>query len=284
MKTKIRAMCVAPPGHFLANFDLSQAESWIVAFLANEPRMKKALLYGDIHTETAGNALFFGDIPCEHKWEEQPDKSFKCSNCSSIVTVVMRYTGKRVNHASSYRMGPERLAQVFNKESDKPPYVTVTLKQAKEYNSKWHSYYNLKSWWASLEHQLNQNRTLVTPYGFKRVFYGTWGPELFKEATAFIPQSTVADHFNGKVHERLRIQGGLLGVYRLLKEKRIGKIINQSHDSCLLEIPNEAQDILPEIKRLLLRPLIINNEEFTIPVDCEIGPNWGELKKIKLEV
>jgi DNA polymerase I-like protein with 3'-5' exonuclease and polymerase domains len=284
MKKKIRSMFIAPPGHFLANFDLSQAESWVVAFLANEARMKKALMFGDIHTETAGNALFFGDLPCEHKWVEQPDKSFLCDNCKSSVTYIMRYTGKRVNHASAYRMGAERLAQVFNKESDKPPYITVSLQQAKEWHSKWHNYYNLTPWWTEIESRLNKDRTLVTTYGFKRIFFGTWGPELFKEATAFEPQSTVADHFNGKLHPKLQIPGGLLGIYELNKRVKFGKIINQSHDSCLLEIKNEAKDILPEIKKQLLRPMVINNEEFTIPVDCEIGESWGELQKLKLEI
>jgi hypothetical protein len=49
-KLKIRSIIRAKPNHLLLAFDLSQAESWVVAYLANEPRMKKALMYGDINT------------------------------------------------------------------------------------------------------------------------------------------------------------------------------------------------------------------------------------------
>jgi len=28
--------------------------------------------------------------------------------------------------------------------------------------------------------------------------------------------------------------------------------------------------------------MIVNGEQFTIPVDCEVGERWGELEKVKL--
>jgi len=57
------------------------------------------------------------------------------------------------------------------------------------------------------------------------------------------------------------------------------KIINQSHDSIVAEVPNEMVDDVKEpVKLLLQRPLVVNGEEFTIPVDTEIGEVWGELE------
>jgi len=96
MKLKLRSMVRAKPGQLLANFDLSQAESWVVAYLANEERMKDALANGDIHTETAGNALFFANTPCDHlafpRFWRKDGKQWKCEACSSIITEAMRYT------------------------------------------------------------------------------------------------------------------------------------------------------------------------------------------------
>lgn len=281
-KIAVRSMVRASAGNTLIAFDLSQAESWIVAFRANERNMKQALMYGDIHTETAGNALFHANTGCPHTWGiKVKGELWVCPLCELEVTKLMRYVGKRYNHASAYRMGAERAAQVINKDSDKPPYFTVTVKQSKRFSEAWHNYYNLKGWWLEIEDQLRRTRTIRTTYGRRRTFFAAWGNELFKEATAFEPQSTVADHFNGKLHPELRIPGGLWEVYKqLVKPYSDHKIVNQSHDSAILEVPKQvAPDLLEPIMKLVKRPLLINNEEFTIPVDLEWGERWSEMEK-----
>lgn len=291
----VRSMYIAPKGKILIEADLSQAESWIVAFLANEPNMKRALMYGDIHTQTAGSALFNKkeeDNPwCQHDWEKD---TRKCKLCGRVVDKSGRYVGKRYNHASAYRMGASRAAEVINKDSDKPPYVTVTIKESKEFQDSWHAYYNIKDWWREIERKLDYNRTITTTYGRTRTFFAQWGDDLFKEATAYEPQSTVADHFNGAIHPEIRVHGGLIQIYRQLIEPfncgspycnhtSCHKIINQAHDSCILEVPEPNHtDIAVQAQRLLLRPLIINGEEFTIPVDLKRGERWGELEELKV--
>jgi DNA polymerase I-like protein with 3'-5' exonuclease and polymerase domains len=283
VKISIRSMVQAPKGKVLVQCDLSQAESWIVAYRANERNMKHALMYGDIHTESAGNALFHADKSCGHVWErlDKKIKLWTCQKCGNIVDELMRYVGKRYNHASAYRMGPDRAAQVINKDSDKPPYFTVTVKQSKIFSQSWHSYFNLKPWWDDIERQLSQNRSLTNAYGRKRTFFAQWGNELFKEATAFDPQSSVADHFNGKTHPELGIKGGLREIKKqLVNPYSDHKLINQSHDSAILECPLEVGlEMAARMKALLMRPLVIRNEEFTIPADAEWGDRWGELEK-----
>lgn len=269
----------------LANFDLSQAESWLVAYLAKEEKMKHSLMYGDIHTETAGNALFFANTGCAHIWKEKAKKLYACTLCNREVTEVMRYTGKRTNHASGYGMGPFRFAEVVNKESDQPPFVTISIAQAKQYSAAWHSYYTgVAHWWKRIQYQLGVDRTITTPYGFTRMFFGQWGDELFKEAYAFVPQSSVADHFNGAVQVELGIEGGLVKVWKDLRKKNVpARILNQSHDSCLILFDEKAKDDVIDITyHNLLRPMVVNDEQFTIPVDCEIGERWGELEKVKV--
>lgn len=281
MKIYVRSMVRASPGHVLVAADLSQAESWIVAFRAGEPNMKRALMFGDIHTETAGNALFHANVGCNHEWKAVVKGELWCCGCGREVTKLMRYVGKRYNHASAYRMGADRAAEVINKDSDKPPYFTVTIKQSRQFSESWHSYYNLKVWWSEIEYQLNETRSITTCYGRRRVFFGAWGTDLFKEATAFEPQSTVADHFNGHIHPQLGIRGGLLEIYRqLIKPYGDRCLINQSHDSFIAEVPTQdGIEFAAQSKALLLRPLVIKDEEFTIPVDSEIGERWGEMEK-----
>ena len=254
-------MIQAPKGKLLIQTDLSQAESWVVAYLANEQNMKHFLLNSDIHTEAAVE-LF--------------DKPFE------EVIVEERYIGKQNNHANSYGMGPQRQAQVINKRSDQPPYVTVTIAQCKFYQTKWHGLFTgIRLWHNDIKYQLQQTMTLVTPYGRRRTFFGAWGEELWKEAYAHIPQSTVSDHFRGCVQPELGIAGGLLEVYKTVVTDEI-RIINDSHDSCIVEAPKEvAQEVGERVRELLRRPLVINGEEVTIPVDLEIGERWGEMEKVK---
>lgn len=281
-KISIRSMFIAPPGKVLVAADLSQAESWIVAYLAGEKNMQRSLNESDIHTDSAG-ALFFPENYCQHCWKKIGD-SHICGTCSLEIVKTARYIGKRYNHASAYRMKPPRAAQVINKDSDKPPFVTVTIAESKVFSERWHARYNLKLWWSEIEEQLNRNRTLVTPYGRSRTFFAAWGDELFREATAYTPQSTVADHFNGKVHKEIRIEGGLRTIRKLLvKSYKDRAIVNQSHDSCILEVPqSDGIEVCKEMQNILLRPLVINDVEFTIPVDGEIGERWGEMESVKL--
>jgi DNA polymerase I len=259
MNLSIRSQFIAPKNKLLLAFDFSQAESWVVAFSAREESMKHALLHDDIHRLTA-TALF-------NKKPEDISKS-------------ERYIGKRCNHALAYRMSPERMAQVINKDAVDSG-VTVTLPQAKQYHKRWHELYNIKQWWNEIEQELNQTRTLTTVYGRRRIFYNAWGDELFKEATAFIPQSTVADHALGAVQPELGISGGLLQVWKSYHNKEGIFLINTAHDSILLEVPKDSRDkLLQQIYKLLSRPMIIHGEQFTIPVDAEVGEKWGELDSV----
>jgi len=260
MKYAIRSMFVPEPGHLFLAFDFSQAETWIVAHLANEQNMKYYLKNSHIHTETA-KIIYNTQIPSKENI----------------------YIGKRQNHANSYGQGYRKSAAVINADSDKPPYVTVTEYESKVFNERWHAHYKIKGWWADVESELNRNhRTLRTPYGRKRTFYGPWGDDLLKEAIAYVPQSTVADHTFGAEHPELRIQGGIRAVSKLqFIRNGEGLLKHTAHDSVMLSVQsNIIYDVMPEVYRCLVRPLIVNDQEFIIPVECEVGERWGELEKV----
>lgn len=262
-KYPMRSMLVAPKDHVLIEWDLSQAETWVVAYLANEEKMKHSLHFGDIHTDTS-SVIFTTPI--------------------IEVTDIQRFLGKKGNHQLSYGSTHYKLAQSINAESDQPPFVTVSLHESKVIYDGWHELYtNVKDvFWADVRRQLDLNRVLITPYGRHRTFFAAWGDELFKESYAYIPQSTVADHLNGRVQPELGIEGGLLHVKRRFVDNGPLRIVNQSHDSFIGECHSSvASDLIDPISDLLRRPIVIAGEEFTIPVDCKIGDRWGELEKVE---
>jgi hypothetical protein len=290
-KHPIRSMIRAAPGNILISCDLSQAETWVVAYLAREENMKYSLLFSDIHTDTASALFFFNkmtDCGVRHVWGKiENSKDRKCKVCEVIITEIMRFLGKKNNHANSYGQGPEMCAQSVNQESDQPPYATVTVAETTAQQKLWHSLYTgIKPWWNSIQYELETNtRTLTTPYRRQRTFYGHWGDQLFKEAYAYIPQSTVADHFNGQIQPECGAIGGLIEIYRRIIRPSAGriKLCNQSHDSCIIECPRTSYtDIAGHAVSLLKRPIIINDEQVNIPVDCEVGEIWGEMERLKI--
>lgn len=272
-KLKFRSMFIAPKDKYLLQIDLSQAESWIVAYEAKDENMKHALRNGIIH-ETAVVIIF--DIPIE-----QVDKKG-----------TQRYLGKRINHGSGYGMNAPRQTEIINKDSGEPPYLIVTVDQVQGYQNKWHSHFwRVKEWHGEVRDALRQDRTLITTYGRKRTFYGeiprTDSGKFWKEAYAYKPQSTVADHFTGLLHPELQIPGGMKAIWNdFCSKSKSGedeiKMINMSHDSLILEVPKPiVSEIAGMCKARLERPLVINGELFTIPADAEYGERNGEWEKIK---
>lgn len=293
MKVDYRSIFIAPQGKLLVSLDLSQAESWVVAFSANERNMKYALMYSDIHCQ--GGGAIFAITGCFHDWIKE---TRTCKKCGVILTKDQRYLAKRRNHASSYGMSPAKGMEVINGDSDKPPYISISLAESEEHHNAWHAFYNVRDWWAEIK---ACDRTIVNTYGRSRTFYGQWvdspidkPSELEREKIANLPQGTVADHFNGAIHPIIQKKGGLIEIFKqLIKPYWCGqifcshsnchKIINQAHDSCILELPSKnAKDVGLHASELLLRPMVIKDEEFTIPVDGKIGERWQEDEMEKL--
>lgn len=260
-KLKFRSMFIAPPGKYLLQIDLSQAESWVTAFEAKDENMKYSLQHSDIHTDTA---VVIQNVE------------------RTKVTTEMRYGAKRINHGSNYGMGAQKQAETINLESNEPPYLIVTVPQVKIWQDKWHGHYwRIREWHGEIRDKIRTDKTLVNTYGARRTFYGQIpagdSGNFWNECYSQIPQSTIAYHFTGMVHPQLGIHGGLKEIRR-----QISVPINMSHDSLILEVDKVViNEIAEKATSLMRRPMIINDEEFTIPVDAEYGERNGELEKWK---
>ncbi len=270
-KFPIRSILRAAPNCTLLAYDFSQAESWIVAHLANSETMKQALRRAgtkfDIHyTSTRGMFNYTDDV---------------------IPTSDERYMGKKFNHSCSYGTSAMMVAHMINSESIYPPYMSISISDAKKLHQKWLDLYpEIPRWWMDIQRALAPERKLRTVYGHERTFFGRWGPELFKEAYAYIPQSTVADHCMGAIQPELGIPGGVVGIDEQLvvpSNEEI-KIVNSSHDSVILEVPlTLVSEVSEKVYHLLHRPLMINGETFKIPVDCDVGEVWDKNKMDSLK-
>lgn len=275
MKYAIRSQFIPDSDHVFLAFDLSQAESWASAYLSQDETFKFNLKNKDVHTATA-SVIF--DMT-----EEAVDKHYRENGSSSIY----RYLGKKANHGLTYWMSAERWTEVVNSESEETGII-VSLPQMRVYRDKWTSlYWRIPMWWEEIKAILRTPaKTIYTPYGRKRTFYGIFSDQLVKEAIANVPQSTIADHTLGAIQPELGIEGGILKVRKVFKQYlgREIKLVHTAYDSIMLSVQKSiASEVAPQIYQCMHRPIIINGEECLVPVDGEIGERWGELQKLPKE-
>lgn len=238
---RIKELFLADEGCVLINADLSQAEARVVAYLADETRLIKVFEEGgDIHRRNASNVF---------------------SKKESEVSSEERELAKRVVHASNYGMGPRTFAATAG----------IAESRAKQLlNIYFATYPRIKVWHMQIRSQLQRgNRVLTTPMGRKRVFFNRFDDSLFKEALAYIPQSTVADILNAGFRDC--VYSGM--------DVRL-----QIHDAIVVNVVNNPEIIrltIRSMKEKLERPIQIKGKTLIIPADFKVGVNWGEMQKWK---
>ncbi len=245
----LREMFVPDEGCIFVEPDLSQAEARIVALLARDERALEAFNSGrDIHKLTA--QWIFGK-------EE--------------VTEEERFIGKTARHAGNYGMGKHRFSLMAN----------ISEWKANKILEKFHFEspgIRLVFHQEIIQVLEDNSRVLITPFGRRRQFFERWSEKLFKEAYAYIPQSTVSDH----------LKMVAIRIKRLLPYTRYAI---ESHDSFTALIPKDKLHEFVTICRIELeRPINFSKcslprGEITIP--CEIkwsDTNLKEMRKYREEL
>jgi len=265
---KLRSMFIADDGCELAELDLNRGESWIYAHLSQDPELLRIHIDGlDFHAETAAtiSEAFGTNLSVEWIIEHKDEEAYK-----------IRFIGKKVNHASSYRMKAFKGAESVNQEADETGIV-VSVSEFNTARKLWLKRYSYVPdlWWPSIERELDRTRTMITPYGRIHQFHDRWGEDLFKSATAYVPQSTSVDYLNR----------GFLNVYhQFVKPKAWDlKILAQTHDSLLVQYKEDCRDeCLNEVAHAMSSTLVINDREFSIPIEVQYGQSWRDTKSFKL--
>ena len=225
--------------------DLSQAEARIVAWLAEEPSLKQIF-------KTPGRSI--------HK--------YVCANIfggteSEVNKESEEYQlAKNMVHATNYDVSPRTFAA----------HVGIQEKKAKEIMSIFdRNFPNIRGvFHVEIQNQLRRNRTLSNPFGRRRVFLNRWGGDLFREAYAFIPQSTVGDIIN---------RAGI----RLRECLPIGaKVRLQVHDELVISCRREqVVEVAKLLKREAEQPTQIKGEELVIPIEISVGRNWKDVVSLE---
>lgn len=261
----VRCYIIPDPGNILIELDYSQAENRIVAYIAPEQTMIEAFeSETDLHALTGSliSGLTYDEVLQQHKEGICPPIGKGDS--------TWRQLGKTANHSLNYGIGVDTFA-VKNE---------LERSEASMIRSKYYAVYpGIRQYQSWIEDALrHNNRTLQNLLGRKRKFLGRMDQKLFETGYAYPPQSTVADLINRR---------GLIPVYE--DQDRYGALIlqNQVHDSIVLELPMDHVEWgaigLLQLKESLERPVTWRSRSFSIPVDCKIGLNYGEMKSFSLK-
>lgn len=258
--SRLRQMFIADPGKVLVVRDYKQAETWVVAYLARCRALIELLNdpTRDIHKETAVRIY---------------------NEALELITFEKRYLAKRTGHGSNYGLTGVRLSAMIEEDYESTG-VRASIREAQMLIDKYFMIYPeiKENFWYEVEQQIKRSRTLVTPLGRKRAFFGAMrSPQeqetLMRDAYSFIPQSTVGDLCNIAVAR----------VYHDIEHGRPewgAEFLLSVHDSimmqCNIGYELEVADAMAECMKY---PLTIHGETFTIPSDCQIGFNWNKRDK-----
>ena len=268
---EVREQYIADPGYSLVETDLSQAEARIVALLANDEVAMDLFRRGsDIHSLTTKWIFSLDEDPKTIKW----------------MFPELRFIGKTTRHAGNYDMHKNRLMNIVNTDAKKFNInIAISEWKAGQILKEFHHYSpNIRAvFHEEVKKALKDNdRVLVNPFGRYRNFFADWGPGLFREAFAHIPQSTVPDHLRMagmRVEDRIR----KMGLYEKMTQFESIFVI-EAHDALIGLVRDEYVDQYVQLMHEELeRPIdfsrcTIKRGSVTIPAETKVGKTYKECK------
>lgn len=251
------------PDYLILNMDFKQADPHMVAWLSGCDTMLKILQdpKGDLHSHTASVLRGF-DITTKPDFDKDTDRD--------------RKIGKASNNGFNYGMH----AKTFRGQCRKNG-LKLSLAEAMAAYDAYHRAYPevADCWYADVEAEIRRTRTITTPFGRKRTFYGRMTEDwewhkLFSEALSYVPQTHVADALN---------KGNLLFLEACRKNNLRVDWLQQCHDSNMWQVHQDDLDAAAELMIECYNQVVfyIRGQECCFPIDIEYGPSWGDLKEWK---
>lgn len=266
MGSEIRKAFIAPKGKVLLGADYSQIELRIMAYLADDPGLKKAFNEGlDVHSATASKIF---KVPLDQ------------------VSKIQRMVGKTMNFATLYGQGPHALSRQLKVEYE------VARQLIGEY---FEQFPKVREWMSNILEKGYQDGFVQTLWGRKRYI-----PELKSQNRQFRAageraainhpvQGTAADMIKKAMVE---IDKALVRDSLLVSSSKSANndeqitnnlscsMILQVHDELLFECsPKGVEEIAKMVKEKMENALKLS---VPVKVDLKVGKNWAEMKPLKI--
>ena len=245
---KFRECIIARPGKIFVSCDQVQAEDWVVS-----------AIIADVSGVTAGLEELRKGVD-RHKRLAMQIFQKPESDCGKGT--MFRFMGKKTRHAGNYGMKAPKMAIELAKEG-----FSLGVKYCETLLERFHAYEPeiRNSFQRSVEDSIRKLRTLRTPVGRERYFFGLRpdadNSKIFKEAFSYIPQSTVGDNTGLAILYCERVSEGL--------------VLMDTHDAITLEVDDNEDSIIKALE--LLRDAFDrtftfpNGTRIKIPIEWTLG-------------
>jgi len=239
----VRKLYVPDEGMECFDTDLSKADLRIVVWEADEGEMKAMLAEGrDPYIETARE--YYRD-PTISKYNADGSENIKYDRF------------KRFSHGSHYLGTPQGLSKRIG-----------LLVHEVERAQKWYfgKYPKIKAWQDKVMWQVRQEHQVSNIWGYRRHYFDRVDDSLFRQAIAWIPQSTIA----------ILIDKIWMNLYDTAP---MVEVLLQVHDSLFGQYPVDLRDkCVADIRRCSAVPLPYP-DPLTIPVGVKTSlVSWGDCK------
>lgn len=263
----VRKMFIPDPGWIMFDCDLSGADAQVVAWEADDDDLKAAFKAGlDVHSKNAEDML-------GSEFTKLPE--------GSNARKKKRQSNKHAVHGTNYGATPQGLAH--------HPAIGWTVHEADRFQKRWFSMHpkigpvtKSGSWHYRVQQSINKYKMVQNQFGYRRVYFDR-PDEVFTEALAWVPQSTVAlVTFYGAI----RLAKNFLLKEPLTMEQLVRKgnpnleILLQNHDSLVFQVRSMDAYRTKEMQTLLNNP-VPYPEPLLIPWGfARSKVSWGDVEKV----
>lgn len=217
----IRRIFIPDPGYTIFDTDLSKADLRIVVWEADEREMKAMLREGrDPYVEAAR--------------EFYRDPSIKKTRADGSEDPRYR-TFKSFAHGTHYLGTPHGLAQRLG----------LTVRDA-ERTQQWYfgKYPAIRRWQEDFKARVAARRYVENIFGYRRYYFGRPDDAMFREAIAWLPQSTVALYIN-RIWMRIYQEYPSIWILLQVHDSLVGQFPTHRREECLGHIQAAGQIVLP---------------------------------------
>lgn len=267
---EVRRMVVAPGGLKLAEFDFSGQEARLMAIMSQDPRMLSIFAPGGVQDMHSVTGAEIGGIPFDRFMARK-----KADDKVVTGPKGLRYQGKFTNLSSQYRISVKTLRRKARVDYG----FDATYQEAARWDRSYHNLYrNVKRYWKRAI-QLAKAQGYAETIAGRRYYLPKWkftsdehqwGAE--QTSINFPIQGTGADMKELGIVVALRSYDFLRFAFDLHDGLFFWVPVGVSNDA-LLDVKHTLSN-LPYQKAWNWEPPVL------LPVDCQVGPRWGELEEI----
>jgi hypothetical protein len=262
--------------------DQSGAESAVVANLAPPGRYLDLLNVGEkphtliaLHLFATTNPQWFSEIlPKEVYLNELiPSELVKLPHWRTLKKRIADSgkpykVGKMVVHMSSYGGGWKTFMDNALKQSKGA--LIMTAAEAKTFLEMFHKLFpEIKQWQQEVIFTARKYRELTNMFGYPRRFERIFTSSYEREIISWIPQSTVGC---------LSTEAIFIVEDYIQQEKKRWNLLNQKHDSILLEVPDSEISEAAKVASDAIKSFVLTGRDgktFRMKSSICVGRNWG---------